>query len=128
MFSRILATIGIGSFIGLLYILQTTTPVKAGAIGVLGVFLLSYIVLVVALTFFIFLVHKLIVRVFFGDTERRISANFSFKKSYYYASILALGPVIVVSLQSVGKSGFGELLLVLFLLTLGCLYVSRQTT
>lgn len=127
MFSRILAIIGVGSLIGLLYILQTTTPVEAGAVGVLGVFLLSYIVLVVALTFFIFLVHKLILRVFFGDMERRASGAISFKKSYYYASILALGPVIVVSLQSVGKSGFGGLLLVLFLLGLGCLYVSRQT-
>ena len=128
MFSRILAAVGVGSLIGLLYLLYTTTPVEAGAIGVLGVFLLSYILLVVSLTFFIFFVHALLLRVFFGDMERRAPAQFSLKRSYYYASILALGPVIIVSLQSVGEYGVGELFLVLFLLALGCLYVSRQTT
>ena len=128
MFSRILAVIGVGAAIGLVYMLQTTTPSEAGAVGVLTVFLLLYITLVSALAFFMFYAYKVIVKLFFGDIERRASSNFGLKRSYYYSSILALGPVMLISLYSVGRGGPLELFLVVALLALGCVYVSRQTT
>lgn len=128
MFSRFLAVIGVFAALGLLYLLQTTTPTEAGAMGVLAVFLLLYITLVSLLAFFLFYTYKIIVKLFFADIERRIAARFTFKKSYYYASILALGPVMLISLRSVGKAGLVELFLVAILLIVGCVYVSRQTS
>lgn len=128
MFSRILAIIGVGAAIGLGYMLQATTPTEAGAIGVLAVFLLLYVTLVSVLAFFMYFVHKLVVKLFFGDIERRVTTVFTLKRSYYYSSILALGPVMLISLRSVGKDGVLEVFLVIALLVLGCVYVSRQTT
>ena len=93
----------------------------------LAVFLLSYVALAVAFTFFLFWLHDLIIRVFYSDKVSR-SEEFSFRKSYYYASILALGPVMMVSLRSVGQDGWVAYGLILFLLFLGCVYVSRQAS
>lgn len=129
MLHKILVIAGILASAGLLYVLNFTTPSGAGATGVLSVFLLSYVVLVSITSGFIFWTYKLIKRVFYSDTNAIYDpSEFSFKQSYYYASIIALGPVLLVSLKSVGKAGISEALLVVFLLVLGCIYVSRQTS
>lgn len=128
MLTKILVVIGVAAAIGLGYVLNSTSPVEAGATGVLAVFLLSYIVSVVVLTFFIFLTYKLMLHLFYSDRTGHAGQQLSLRKAYYYASILALGPVILVSLRSVGQAGIVQLLLVLALLVLGCLYVSRQTS
>lgn len=127
MLQRFIGSVGILATIGLVYLLYTTTPTEAGAIGVLAVFLLSYIMLVVVLTFFIFWLHKIIIRVFYSDKLTRMN-DVSFRKSYYYSSIIALGPVMMVSLRSVGKDGILECGLIAVLLFLGCVYVSRQAS
>ncbi|MGO3702214.1 MAG: hypothetical protein ACTJG2_03450 [Candidatus Saccharimonadales bacterium] len=127
MLHRFISVVGIAAAIALVYLLSATTPTQAGAIGVLAVFLLSYIVLAVALTFFIFWLHKIIVRVFYSDKPAKVS-EFGLRKAYYYSSILALGPVMMVSLRSVGQDGPVEYGLIAFLLFLGCVYVSRQAS
>ncbi|QHN42458.1 hypothetical protein GII36_01150 [Candidatus Mycosynbacter amalyticus] len=128
MLSKILVVIGVIAAVALGYVLNTTSPVEAGATGVLAVFLLSYIVSVVVLTFFVFWTYKLMLHVFYSDRTGHAGQQLSLRKAYYYASILALGPVILVSLRSVGQAGAVQLFLVLALLALGCLYVSRQTS
>lgn len=110
------------------YMLFFSSPVEAGAIGILSVFLLSYVLLVVVLTFFIFTAHRIIIRLFYSDRAEHITDKVTFRRSYYFASILALGPILLVSLRSVGQVGVTELLLVCTLLVIGCLYVSRQTS
>lgn len=128
MLGKFISVVGIVSAVTLLYILQTTTPTEAGAMGVLAVFLLSYVMLTVAFTFFIFWLYRLIAKVFYSDKVTGANEAFSLRKSYYYSSILALGPVMMVSLRSVGKDGPAEYLMIAFLLFLGCVYVSRQTS
>ena len=128
MFAKILVLVGICAAILLGYIITTMSPVKAGATGVLVVFLLSYIVSVVVLTFFVFLTHKLLLQLLYSDRTGHAGERLSMRKAYYYASILGLGPVILVSLRSVGQDGVIQLLLVVALLAIGCLYVSRQTS
>lgn len=120
--------VGVMSVSLLAYILLSVSPVEAGATGVLAVFLLSYIVSVVVLTFLFFLIQKTIVKLLYSDRIGSSVSRISLKKSYYYGSILALGPVILVSLRSVGKAGAGELVLVVLLMAIGCLYISRQTS
>lgn len=128
MFAKILMVVGVMSVSLLAYILLSVSPVEAGATGVLAVFLLSYIVSVVVLTFLFFLIQKTIVKLLYSDRIGSSVSRVSLKKSYYYGSILALGPVILVSLRSVGKAGAGELVLVVLLMAIGCLYISRQTS
>lgn len=128
MFGKILSGIGVLAVVALLYIVNTTTPTQAGALGVLAVFLLSYIVIVAVLAFFLYGVHMVIMKAFYSDRLGKITDDFTLKRAYYFASVLALGPVIFVSLRSVGKVGVGELFMVVILLVLGSVYVSRQTS
>lgn len=127
MLSRILGVIGVLATMGFVYLMQTTTPTEAGAIGVLAVFLLLYVALVSLLAFFLFYMYMIIVKLFFADIERRVKSEFTLKRSYYFASVLALGPVLLISLRSVGRVGVLELSLVAVLMIVGCVYVSRQT-
>lgn len=128
MFVKLLIIVGVVSTVALGYVLVSISPVEAGATGVLAVFLLSYIVSVIVLTFLFYLVQKIVIKLLYSDRVGAVAGQVSLRKSYYYGSILALGPVILVSLRSVGKAGAGELVLVVLLMAIGCLYVSRQTS
>lgn len=128
MFGKILGGIGVVAFVTLLYIVNTTTPTQTGALGVLAVFLLSYVVIVAILAIFLYGVHMVIMKAFYSDRIGKIADDFTLKRAYYFASVLALGPVIFVSLRSVGKAGIAELLMIGVLLVLGSIYVSRQTS
>lgn len=126
MFARILSIVGLASAGLLLILLTTTTPDTTGAFGILAVFLLTYIVIATGLSFVIWVLAKLVNKLGRELHILRKSYSVTLRKSYYYASVLALGPVIVISLQSVGGVGIYELGLVAFFLLLGCLYVSKR--
>jgi hypothetical protein len=127
MLAKILMIIGLVAT-GLLLILVTTvTPNSAGAVGILAVFLLSYTAIVCLLTFFIWLSARLVSKAGKEIRVFRKDYSISLKKSYYYSSVISLGPVIVVSLQSVGGIGIYELALVILFIALGCLYIVRRT-
>jgi len=128
MFAKLLTIIGLLSATALGYLLITMPPTEAGAMGILAVFLLSYILSVTMLTFFIFLCHRILLKLLYSDRTGHVAGDVSMRKAYYYASILALGPVILVSLRSVGQVGVAEFFLVIALLAIGCLYISRQTS
>lgn len=128
MLSRVLMITSTLAAVVLFLVINTTTPKTAGAMGVLGVFILGYIVLLGLITFCIYgashafsgLVNRLAVR--------RPVESLSMKQAYYYATVLALAPVIIISLQSVGGVGGYELVLVLLLMIIGCLYVAKRTS
>lgn len=128
MFGKILLTIGLASAGLLLVLLNVTTPSTSGAAIVLFVFLLGYITVVVFMAFLLWGINRVIVKT--SAEFRRPHQNYrlSLKKSYYYASVVALAPVILVSLQSVGGVGGYEVFLVLLFVTLGCVYIARRTS
>jgi hypothetical protein len=124
--ARILIIAGLVSAGLLLILLTTTTPSSAGAIGILSVFVLSYIVTLSVVTYVLWSAGILINRIGKRTHLIRKPSILTFKKAYYFSTIIALGPVIVVSLQSVGGVGLYELVLITIFITLGCLYVSRR--
>ena len=129
MFTRILIVSGLVSAGLLLIILTTTTPAKAGAFGILAVFLLSYITTLFVMTYIVWSVSYLVNRVLIAmhrTSYRPYTLNL--KRSYYFSTVLALGPVILVSLRSVGGASGYDLGLVVLFMVLGCLYISRRTT
>lgn len=127
MFARLLITVGLVSAGLLLIIFTTTTPSTGGAFGILSVFLLSYIVSLVLFTFLLWFTAFLIRKA--GKRTRFIRKPYTLtlKNAYYYSSVIALGPVIMVSLQSVGGIGLYELILTALFIVLGCIYVSRRS-
>jgi hypothetical protein len=126
MIKRITFGVGLIFALALIYILNTIPPARAGAAGVLGVYILLYGTLVAAMTF---AVHygALLVGYMIGADTSRPAHQPSFKKAYYYASVVALGPIVCISLKSVGKLDALGIVLTVLLLIVGCVYVSRQT-
>jgi hypothetical protein len=128
MFVKILIIVGLAAA-GLLFIILTTvTPSTAGAFGILAVFLLSYIVTLSSFTFALWLLGQLITKIG-NQFKKRNGAgkSLTFKKAYYYSSIISLAPVIIVSLQSVGEVTIYEIGLVGLFLVLGCVYVAKRS-
>lgn len=127
MFGKLLFIAGLVSAGLLLLLLNLTTPSSAGAFGIFAIFLLGYVVVMVVTTYGLWFVAKLLVR--FGGRVaflRRTSHVMTLRRSYYYASVIALAPVIIVSLQSVGSVGLYEVVLVVLFVALGCLYVAKR--
>lgn len=129
MFARILMITGLVSAGLLLILLTTTTPAKVGAFGILAIFLLSYVLVLIVTTFLLWclaLVMDNVVNRVRGISRKSYAMDL--KRAYYFSTVIALGPVILVSLHSVGGIGIYDVGLVALFLALGCLYVSRRTT
>lgn len=127
MFGKILFILGLVAAGLLLVIVNVMTPSSGGAFGILAVFLLAYAVLLVAATFGLWALNRFVLKVASEIRPSRGNEKLSLKKAYYYASVIALAPVILISLQSVGGVGVYELVLVLLFVLLGCLYIARRT-
>lgn len=110
----------------LVAIFNTTTPVTAGPFGILVSFLLAYVVIVVAIAYLLYWASRLLTRLSSTLVSRRPFQPMSLARSYYYASVLAAAPIMLVGLQSVGSVGFYELLLVSVFVVIGCLYISKR--
>ena len=128
MFGKILFIIGLVATGLLLVLFNLTTPSDAGAIGILGVFLLTYIVILSVVTFIIYNGNAAFIKLTSEMGRKKSPVKISIKKSYYYASIIALAPVILVSLQSVGGAGLYEVGLIGLFVVLGCIYIARRTS
>ena len=128
MLAKIIATTGLVSAGLLLIIFTTTTPTSAGALGILAIFLLSYVFVLSVTTFALWLIMRLVVKVM-GRIYRSTKSSYdmTLKRAYYFSTVIALGPVIIVSMRSVGSVGIYEVGLVTIFIALGCLYVSRRT-
>ena len=128
MIGKVLTGIGLVSGGLLLFVFNTTTPASAGAFGMLAVFILAYLCLTSMTTFVLHEVSRAVIaggRLFGGF---RTAEPLSMQRAYYYSTIVALAPVIIVSMQSVGGVGLYELALIALLVTLGCIYVTKRTT
>ena len=61
-----------------------------------------------------------------GFQARRPAKPMSFRRAYYFSTILAAVPVMLISLQSVGSVTWYEAVLVIVFAALGCLYISKR--
>ena len=127
MLGRFLAVVMIISATLLVVILNTTTPFSSGATGILGVFVVTYMLVLSVLTFFMYGISKIIVRASRTVTVRKPLESISLKKAYYYSSVIALAPLILIGLSSVGTLGIYEFFLVIFWVIVGCIYVTKRT-
>lgn len=127
MFGKIVLITGLVSAGLLLVLLNVTTPSTSGAVVILAVFLLGYVVMLSLVTFLIWGMSRVVVRLGSGLYRRGTIEEMSMRKSYYYASVIALGPVILVGLQSVGGVSIYEVGLVGLFVVFGCVYIARRT-
>lgn len=126
MLQRVLALITVTSLVVLAIILSTTTPANAGALGLLALFLSAYLACLGLISFFLSGVSRILVYVSSGFTAKRPRRPLAFRRAYYFSTILAVVPVLLIGLQSVNAVGVYEVLLVIAFALLGCLYIAKR--
>ncbi len=122
--------IGYGSVIAtmlLIVMLYMTTPIEAGPLGILFVFILMYMSALGMLTFLLYGISRLISRLSRSLTVRRPVDVLTLQRSYYFGSVLALVPVMFIGMQSVGRIGLYEILLMALFTTITCVYIAKRT-
>lgn len=110
----------IASFIALVFLLNKTNPLDVGPAGILLVFALVYIFVASAL-YLLLTILMMILAYFVTITIR------SKKRVYYLASILALAPVFLLALNSIGQLQVKDFVLVLCLVGIACFYVVKRS-
>lgn len=124
---RILLLLSAISLVALLTILQVTTPIEAGPLGILIVLGLLYMSVLGGLTFLFFWASRIISRIARLLATRRPWTSITMLQAYYYASVIALAPIMIIAMTSVGASGWREFFLVGLFVLLGVIYVQRRT-
>jgi hypothetical protein len=126
MLPRIIATLSLASLCVLSLMLTFTSPASAGPFGLLVIFITAYLTFVGMISFFLFGINRLIVMVSAGMTVRKPLRKMEFRRAYYFSTVLAAAPVMLIGLQSVQSIGIYEILLVVIFEVVACLYVSRR--
>jgi hypothetical protein len=108
------------SFIALITVLNRTNPLDVGPAGILLVFGLVYLFASSAL--YLLLTLVILILAYF------VTINMGSKrKMYYLASIIALLPVFLLALNSIGQLEIKDFVLVISLIGLACFYVVKRT-
>lgn len=126
MLKRIVGISTVVSALLLFLLLQTTTPSTVGPVGLLAVFFLLYISLVGLVAGLAWIFTNGIVAVGKMLAVRRPMSRPKFKQIYYYASVIALAPVMMLAMKSIGSLGLYEVILVLLFIGIALLYVSKR--
>jgi len=126
MLPRIIATLSLASLCLLSAMLTFTTPASAGPFGLLVIFLSAYLTFIGLISFFLFGISHLITTVSAGMTVRKPITAMSFRRAYYFSTVLAAAPVMIIALQSVRSIDLYELILVIIFEVVACVYVSRR--
>lgn len=107
------------SFVGLVILLNRTNPLDVGPAGILLVFGLAYVFISSALYLVLTLVIMLFAYFITINTASR-------RKLYYLSSIIALAPVFLLALNSIGQLELKDFILVLMLVGFACFYVVKR--
>ena len=110
----------------LIVLLNITTPATAGPFGILSIFFFAYLLSLGVVTHILYWSSRIIARLSIIFMARRPFEALSFKYSYYYSTIIAAVPILLIGLQSVGAVGIYGVLLVTIFAVIGCLYVSKR--
>jgi len=126
MLKIIISLITVVSIIVLILLLNLTTPGTIGPFGILMIFIFAYISLVGVIAYMIKGASRVISHLSVIFIYKKPVAELSFKRSYYYSTVIAAAPIMMVGLQSVGTVGIYDLFLILIFIIIGCLYVSKR--
>lgn len=126
MLEKIILVITLGALSFLLVLLQMTTPSTAGPAGILAVFFLLYLFFLGLFTWIIqtagWVLGKLMRPV---SIKKRLTPP-SLSHSYYLSSVLAIAPIMLIGIGSVGEFNLYEIMLVILFIGIGFFYVQKH--
>lgn len=126
MLKKTVAIMMIASLCLLLLLLNITAPTSVGPFGILAVFVFAYIFSLGVFTYLIYFSSKLLTYLSVILTVKKPIQMFTFKDAYYYSTVVAMAPVMLVGLQSVNAIGIYEYGLVGLFIVIGCLYITKR--
>lgn len=124
MLGKLLIIGGIVALCGLILIFQATSPSAVGPLGILAVFVFFYIFSVCVITPMALFFSKIQGRLV--HLNRRTMSSLSFRRAYYYASVIALIPTILLAIRTVGEVGVYDIALVFLFVVVACIYISKR--
>lgn len=120
------AIIGGVTLVIALLIMQLTTPDVVGPLGVLAFFILIYISFTSGIYLGLITVVNLLAKVLPPGRWKLMTEGLRPMKAYYYSSTLALAPVILIGMQSVGEVRPLDIILLIIFEIVACFYISRR--
>ena len=124
---KILLILSLASFVLLIFVLNNTAPSTAGPFGVLTVFVCIYIIMFSLISFVLYYGQRLIKKLSKFFYLKKPIKSLSWQKSYYYSTVIALAPVILLGMSTVGKVQFYAVILVGIFIALGCFYIAKRS-
>lgn len=127
MFAKFLAVIGVLSALVLFVVLQITSPSTIHPVGLLGVFILLYVTVGVVTLYVLYYGSRAVSRAIASmNGSRGRPSTLTMQRAYIYATVIALAPVILLGMRSVGSYGVVDLVLVLLFEVIACFYIWRR--
>ena len=127
MLSRVVTISVAVAIVILAIILHVTQPSTVGPLGILIVFILMYVSVLGVLTFLLYSLSRLISKISTSFTVKKPIRPLSLSRSYYFSSVLALAPVMLVGMQSVAEVEIYDVLLIMLFVVIACTYISKRT-
>lgn len=114
--------------IALFVIFSLTNPISAGPAGMLLVFFLVYVLFVSVFFIFLHVGLRFIAKILNKYREVNVREwQIGVRKSYYIASVLAFGPVLLLAMQSVGQLQLRDVVLTVAFLSIAIFYVVKRS-
>jgi len=127
MFGRLVAVGSLVSVASLVCLLSITKPSTVGPFGILLVFVFMYMSALGMLILLLLGVNRVIIRIAaLLVVVKKPIMPLTLRRSYYYASALALAPVMFIGMQSVGEVGFYDIVLISIFVVVACMYISKR--
>lgn len=122
----IVTTIGIVSFIAMVAMLYLTHPGEVGPFGVLTFFVFLYVLCSCIIYLLLKCLAMVLLKILPKGTWRLRLEELGDMKVYYYTSALALAPVVLLGMASVGGLRGLDVALVLLFELIACFYISHR--
>jgi hypothetical protein len=126
MLEKVVTIVAITSLCLLTILLNVTTPTTIGPFGILAVFILGYMSLLGVMAYFFYSFSRLIAHLSMAFTVKKPIRAVTFMRAYYYSTVMAAGPIMLIGLQSVGSVGLYEFGLVFIFCLMGCVYITKR--
>lgn len=124
MLGKVLALSSLSAFVLLSALIQSTSPSTVHPVVILLVFILIYVLALGVLAFLIYGIGRI---VHARHAKNQTIKPFTITRAYYFASVLALAPVMLVGARSVGRTGFIDILLIVLFEALACFYIAKRS-
>ena len=126
MLEKIIVIMTLVSLCLLAILLNTTAPATAGPFGILAIFIFAYLSSLGMTTYFLYGASRILSHLATAFTVKKPLRAMTFKRAYYYSTVLAAAPIMLIGLQSVGSIGVYEFILVLLFTVIGCVYITKR--